>query len=101
MNPLETASTTPLLLLPERAERLSIEAVYRLHSHSVLRRARQMLGVESAAEDVVHEVFASLLERPEQFAGRSKVLTWLYSATTHACLNRLRNDATRRSLLER
>jgi RNA polymerase sigma-70 factor (ECF subfamily) len=40
-------------------------------------------------------VFASLLDRPEQFAGRSALMTWLYSATTHRCLNLIRNRRTR------
>lgn len=41
----------------------------------------------------------SLLDRPEQFDGRSHITTWLYSATTHACFTRLRNQRTRQRLL--
>lgn len=48
---------------------------------------------------MLHEVFASLLDRPEQFRGESSMTTWLYSVTTHACLNRLRNARTRARLL--
>ena len=77
-----------------------IAGVYRQHGHVVLRRARQILGNEDEAFDVVQEVFLSLVARPEQFAGRSSVIAWLYSATTHLCLNRLRNRRNRARLLD-
>lgn len=80
--------------------KLSIEGIYERHGHSVLRRARQILGNEQEARDVLQEIFVSLLDRPEQFEGRSSVLTWLYAATTHRCLNRIRNRTTRQRLLE-
>jgi RNA polymerase sigma-70 factor (ECF subfamily) len=66
----------------------------------VERRAKKILGDEQEAREVVQELFTSLLARPEQFGGRSKLLTWLYSATTHSCLNRIRNRKTRLRLLE-
>ncbi|HWX08955.1 MAG TPA: sigma-70 family RNA polymerase sigma factor, partial [Gaiellaceae bacterium] len=53
---------------------------------------------EGDARDVLQEVFLSLLDRPEQFAGKSSLSTWLYSATTHLCLNRIRSDKTRSRL---
>ena len=40
-------------------------------------------------------MFVSLLERPEQYRGNSSLSTFLYSAVTHACLNRIRNQRTR------
>lgn len=40
-------------------------------------------------------MFISLLERPEQYRGNSSLSTFLYSAVTHACLNRIRNQRTR------
>lgn len=49
---------------------------------------------------MVQELFTSLLDRPGQFEGRSKLLTYLYSATTHSCLNRIRNRKTRLRLLQ-
>ena len=60
----------------------------------------KLLGDRQEAREVMQEIFTSLLDRPEQFGGRSKLLTWLYSATTHSCLNRIRNSKTRLRLLE-
>jgi len=74
--------------------------LYRRHAPAVFRRARQLLGIEADAHEVVQEVFLSLVERPEQFDGRSAMTTFLYAVTTHACLNRVRNRDNR-SRLER
>lgn len=78
----------------------SFEGLYRTHAGSAFRRAQRILGNMADAHEIVHDVFLSLFERPEQFAERSKFTTFLYSAVTHACLNHLRNQSTRRRLLE-
>jgi RNA polymerase sigma-70 factor, ECF subfamily len=78
-----------------------ITEAYRCHGGHVFRRARRLLGSEADAHEVVQDVFLSLLERPEQFEGRSKLTTFLYGTTTHACLNRIRNQKKRAHLLER
>jgi RNA polymerase sigma-70 factor (ECF subfamily) len=78
----------------------AIEAMYRTHGRSVLRRARALMGNEDDARELLQEVFASLVGRPEQYAGKSSAATWLYSVTTHRCLNRLRNERVRRRILE-
>jgi RNA polymerase sigma factor (sigma-70 family) len=75
-----------------------LATVYRRHGPQVFRRARRILGLEADAQEVVQEVFLSLLEHPEQFQGNSNLTTFLYSATTHACLNRLRNSRNRQRL---
>jgi RNA polymerase sigma factor (sigma-70 family) len=49
----------------------------------------------------VSQVFLSLCERPDQYAGRSALSTFLYRMTTNACLNHLRNQRTRERLLAR
>lgn len=84
----------------KRAATLSeIEAAYRAHAHHVQRRAALILGNDSDAREVVQEVFMSLVDQPQQFAARSALSTWLYSATVHRCLNRLRDQRTRARLL--
>ncbi|HUS63413.1 MAG TPA: sigma-70 family RNA polymerase sigma factor [Kofleriaceae bacterium] len=78
----------------------SIEAMYRVHGRAVLRRARQILGDEQEANEVLQEIFVGLLDRPDQFKGQSSITTFLYSVTTNMCLNRLRNARNRTRLLE-
>lgn len=79
---------------------LDVETLYRKYGHSVLRRARQILGNEDEAEEVLQELFTGLVAQPHQFDGRSSPITFLYAATTHACLSRLRDQRNRRRLLD-
>jgi RNA polymerase sigma factor (sigma-70 family) len=80
--------------------RLDVEMLYRKYGHSVLRRARQILVSDDDAAEILQEVFASLVARPEQFDGRCAPSTYLYAATTHACLSRLRNRRNRHRLID-
>jgi RNA polymerase sigma factor (sigma-70 family) len=82
------------------ARGLDVEALYRSYGHSVLRRARQILANEADASDMVQEIFAGLVARPEQFDGRSAPSTFLYAVTTHACLQRLRDRRNRLRLID-
>ena len=77
----------------------AFDSLYRTHAPAVFRRARRLLGSENDAHEVVQDVFLSLFERPEQYAAKSALTTFLYAATTNACLNRLRNQRTRARLL--
>lgn len=80
--------------------KLDLARLYAEHGHVVVRRARQILGDEAEALEILQDVFVSLLDRPDQFHGKSQITTFLYSMTTHACLNRLRNQRRRTVLLE-
>ena len=77
-----------------------IDALYRSHGPAVLRRARRILGNEAEAQEVLHDVFTSLLARPEQFAGLSSPMTFLYRVTTNRALQRIRTRENRSRLLQ-
>ena len=77
-----------------------IAALYRAYGHSVQRRARQILGSDDEADEVLQEIFVRLVARPDQFAQRSSPATFLYTVTTHACLTRLRDRRNRQRLLD-
>lgn len=77
----------------------ALERMYREHGHAVLRRARRLLRSDEDARDVVQDVFLELHRNPERFEARSSIATYLYAATTHACLNRLRDGRTRTRLV--
>jgi len=86
----------------DRSKRIDdFEQVYRRYAPGACLRARRILDNESDAREVVHDVFLALLERPERYRGDSALSTFLYSAVTRACLNRLRNHKTRLRLLRR
>jgi RNA polymerase sigma-70 factor (ECF subfamily) len=58
-----------------------------------------VLGNDADAHEVVHDLFVSLLERPEQCRELGSVTAFMYRAITHACLNRLRNQRNRLRLV--
>jgi RNA polymerase sigma-70 factor (ECF subfamily) len=76
-----------------------VESVYRSHGDLVLRRARQILADESDAREALQEIFVSLVSDPKQLEGKRSLTAWLYTATTHHCLNVLRNRRTRLRLV--
>lgn len=76
-----------------------LQELYRSHGPAVLRRARQLLGDDAEAREVLHDVFTSLLEDPEQFSGHSSAMTFLYRMTTNSALGRLRQARNRARLL--
>ena len=78
----------------------AIDRLYRSHGHIVLRRARMLLGSEADAQEALQEVFTSLLRSPETVRNARSLVGWLYRATTHFCLNQLRNLRTGARLLE-
>ncbi len=80
---------------------IDVERLYRSHGHIVLRRARTLLGNEHDAQEALQEVFASLLRSPGVVRDAGSMVSWLYQATTHFCLNQLRNRRTSARLLER
>lgn len=79
--------------------RAEVEQLYTRYAPAVLRRARSILGDAAMAQDAMHDVFAVLVREEDRFRGQSSVLTWLYQATTHRCLNLLRDRTTRERLL--
>lgn len=78
-----------------------VEQLYRTHGHVVLRRARLLLASDADAQEALQEVFASLLRSPGELRSAGSVVSWLYSATTHFCLNVLRSRRTGARLAER
>src|SRR5260370_20722926 len=48
----------------------------------------------------MEELLLAPLANPTHFAARTSIPTWLYSATTHHCLNTLRNRQNRLRLVE-
>jgi RNA polymerase sigma factor (sigma-70 family) len=75
-------------------------ALYASGGDAVLRRAKRILGNESEAEEVLQELFLKLAEDPAQLDRAENAMAWLYGATTHACLNRIRNRKNRMRLIE-
>jgi RNA polymerase sigma-70 factor, ECF subfamily len=77
-----------------------IDDLYRKYGPMVRRRARAILGEESAAQDALQEVFVSVVRSWGAFRREASPVTWLYRTTTNHCLNRLRDERRRVELEE-
>jgi RNA polymerase sigma-70 factor (ECF subfamily) len=76
-----------------------VDALYQRFGAVVLRRARQITRCEHEAEEILQEIFQGLLEKPESLDRARNELAWIYGATTHLSLNRIRKGKNRERLL--
>lgn len=68
------------------------------YSDKVYRLAAGLLNDDMDAEGVVQESFLRLFERLDQFAGHSKISTWLYRVAYNIALDHLRQHRPTLSL---
>ena len=61
----------------------------------LLRYARTQLRNDAWAEDAVSDTLLAALEKPEAFAGRSQLKTWLVGMLKHKVVDQLRRHAAR------
>lgn len=67
--------------------------LYRRWQGPMFRFARQMIGADGGAEDVVQEVFVALIENGGQFdPARGPLAAWLYGVARYQARRRLRTD---------
>jgi len=59
----------------------------------LMRVARRILVDRAAAEDAVSETMLAALGRPESFAGRSALGTWLVAILRRKCIDHVRGQA--------
>lgn len=78
-----------------------VATLYVRYGASVLRRASQILRSSDEAHEILQDVFARLLARPELVRRARDPSTFLYAMTTNACLNRMRNRRHRAALVDR
>jgi RNA polymerase sigma-70 factor (ECF subfamily) len=72
-------------------DRAALARLYDQFGGLVFRRARRLLGDESLARDVCHDVFVEILRSHPDWDPVSPV-GWLYTTTTNKCLNVLRRE---------
>lgn len=76
-----------------RAVAEELDALYRRHHRLVFKLAlRYGRGDRGWAEDVTHDVFLGLFDAIPHLARRDELEGWLYRATTHRCLSKLRRE---------
>lgn len=100
--PIALRSTEQALIARLRAgEVAALGEAYDTHHEAVRRYARQVLGDDATAEDVVHDVFVALPRAILRFQGRSSLKTFLFSITTNVVRHARRATARRLGAYER
>jgi RNA polymerase sigma-70 factor (ECF subfamily) len=75
----------------------ALEICYRRFGPQLQRLCLRLLG-RDRADDAVQEIFVQVLERADQFDGRSRFSTWLYRVSVNHCLKQLRREHRRATL---
>jgi RNA polymerase sigma-70 factor, ECF subfamily len=78
----------------------AFEQLYNRYARKLAKFCYRMLNSTEQAEDIVHEVFAKLIENPKAFDTTQRFSTWIYTIAHRLCLNAIRNSKTRQRLLE-
>ena len=87
--PIEAGASSP-------ATPIAPEALYRLHGRACFSLARQIIGDDQLAQDVVHDVFAALGRQPGRYGpARGTVQTWLLSRTHRQAVEVIRRPEWR------
>lgn len=85
----------------QRGDREAVARAYELFHDRVRTFARRLLHDESAAEDLVHEVFVTLPSAIRSFRGESALSTFLVGIAVRHARHHVRAAARRRSAMER
>ncbi len=84
-----------------RGDASALGETYDQHHVAVRAFARRLLGDESAAEDLVHDVFVELPSLAKRFEGRSSLRTFIISIAVNHARHARRATARRIGALER
>ena len=102
MDPLSTADLEleiDLLKRTGEGDRRSFEQIYERYSGVLFSTAYRILNDQTAAEDVIQDVFVQIWEKaPLYDATRGKPLTWAVTMTRNKAIDRLRSQQRRNRL---
>ncbi len=91
--PLAKASDQALVRAMAEGDRYALEILYVRHRSRVLRFLMRVTGSETAAEEIVNEVFLEAWRRAASFEGRSQVATWLMAIARFRAITEARRRA--------
>ncbi len=95
-----TEKPTRVWLSEGKESQWPVEQLYKEHAPRMYSLARKMLRSDEQAEDLVHEVFAKLLDKSDTLNNVNNLQGYLFKITENMALTRLKNksrefDATR------
>jgi len=78
----------------------AFERLMRLHNRRLYRLARATLGNEADAEEALQDAYLNAFRAIGRFRGESSLATWLSRVVLHECLERLRRQGRRSSIVQ-
>lgn len=84
-----------LLALVRRGDQAACEELVHRHAGIMLAVARRLLRCEQSAADAVQDAFLAAFRSIHEFAGESRIGTWLHRIVVNACLMKLRSARNR------
>jgi RNA polymerase sigma-70 factor (ECF subfamily) len=90
----QESSDEALVLAVATGDKQALQVLFGRHNVRVYRFILRFLNDESAAEDLVSEVFLDLWRQAERFERRCQVSTWLMAIARNKALSALRRRST-------
>jgi len=88
---METQENIRLLKLIDKGSETAFNEFYEAYVTFVLQIATQILSDQIEAEDITHEIFLEVYEKPRQYKPhRGSIKAWLAVKTRSRCIDRLR-----------
>lgn len=81
---------TKLIERAKNGDRVAISELVNKYNERIYNLALRILRNHEDAEDILQETFLTVIEKLNQFDGRSQFFTWIYRIATNASLMKLR-----------
>jgi RNA polymerase sigma-70 factor (ECF subfamily) len=84
-----------LMGLLQKGDTVALDEIYKRYSKNLLALMYRLLQCnEALAQDLLHDMFLKIIERPEQFDVSRKFKPWIYTIATNACRKTYRTNKT-------
>jgi RNA polymerase sigma-70 factor (ECF subfamily) len=85
-----------LMTYVQKGEKQAFDEIYNRYSSKLLYYLYRMLNRdEEKAQDILHDLFIKVVDRPELFDTSKKFSTWIYTIATNLCKNEYRSQNVR------
>ncbi len=89
-------SDEELMTYVQKGEKQAFDEIYSRYSSKLLFYLYRMLNRdEEKSQDILHDLFIKVIDRPELFDTTKKFSTWLYTIATNLCKNEYRSQNVR------
>ena len=100
-NTYHTAADEELMLFIGNGNKQAFNELYNRYHKKLLFFMYKLLNYnQEKAQDLLHDIFVQIIEKPTQFDANKRFSTWVYTLAKNLCLNDIRNTTNRARLLD-